>query len=76
MAVAAAVVVSAFTVWSAIWQHTLISFNVYWQVVIFAGPGAVIGGILAKSLVTYLSARKLKLFFAFWLIAIGLTETL
>ncbi|WP_448553090.1 sulfite exporter TauE/SafE family protein [Thalassotalea montiporae] len=76
MAVAAAVVVSAFTVWSAIWQHTLIIFNVYWQVVIFAGPGAVIGGILAKSLVSYLSARKLKLFFAFWLIAIGLTETL
>lgn len=76
MAVAAAVVVSAFTVWSAIWQHTLVSFNVYWQVVIFAGPGAVIGGILAKSLVTYLSARKLKLFFAFWLIAIGLTEVI
>ena len=74
MAVAAAVVVSAFTVWAAIWQHTLVSFNVYWQVVLFAGPGAIIGGILAKSLVTYLSARKLKLFFAFWLIAIGLTE--
>ncbi|WP_448212877.1 sulfite exporter TauE/SafE family protein [Colwellia sp. MEBiC06753] len=71
MAVAAAVVVSALTVWAAIWQHTLVNFSVYWQVVIFAGPGAVIGGILAKSLVTYLSARKLKLFFAFWLLIIG-----
>lgn len=71
MAVAAAVVVSALTVWSAIWQHTLVSFSVYWQVVVFAGPGAVIGGIVAKSLVTYLSARKLKLFFAFWLVVIG-----
>ena len=71
MAVAAAVIVSAFSVWSAIWQHTLMSFNVYWQVVIFAGPGAVVGGILAKTLVSYLSARKLKLFFAFWLVIIG-----
>jgi uncharacterized membrane protein YfcA len=71
MAVAIAVVVSAFTVWAAIWQHTLIEFNVVWPVVVFAGPGAVIGGISAKYLVGYLSARKLKLFFAFWLIVIG-----
>lgn len=72
MAVAAAVIVSAFTVWAAIWQHTLIQFEVYWQVVLFAGPGAVLGGIFAKTLVTHLSATKLKLFFAFWLLIIGL----
>ncbi|MEW6989258.1 sulfite exporter TauE/SafE family protein [Colwelliaceae bacterium 6441] len=72
MAVAAAVIVSALTVWAAIWQHTLVSFQVYWQVVIFAGPGAVLGGIFAKTLVTYLSATRLKLFFAFWLLVIGL----
>ncbi|MFB0980070.1 MAG: sulfite exporter TauE/SafE family protein [Alteromonadaceae bacterium] len=72
MAVAAAVIVSAFTVWSAIWQHTIIHFEVYWQVVLFAGPGAVIGGIFAKTLVTHLSATKLKLFFALWLLIIGL----
>jgi len=71
MSVAVAVVVSAFTVWAGIWQHTLIEFNVVWPVVIFAGPGAVIGGIAAKYLVSYLSARKLKLFFAFWLLVIG-----
>jgi len=71
MAVAAAVIVSAITVWSAIWQHTLVSFQVYWQVAIFAGPGAVLGGIFAKTLVTYLSATRLKLFFAFWLLVIG-----
>ncbi len=71
MAVAAAVIVSAFTVWSAIWQHTLINFNVIWQVAIFAGPGAVLGGIFAKTLVTHLSATRLKLFFAFWLLVIG-----
>lgn len=72
MAVSAAVIVSAFTVWAAIWQHTLIEFEVYWQVVLFAGPGAVLGGVFAKTLVTHLSATKLKLFFAFWLIIIGL----
>ncbi len=72
MAVAAAVVVSAFTVWAAIWQHTLISFNLYWQVVVFAGPGAVLGGIFAKTLVSYLSATRLKLFFACWLLMIGI----
>ena len=72
MAVAAAVIVSAFLVWSGIWQHTLVSFQVYWQVAIFAGPGALLGGIFAKTLVTYLSATRLKLFFAFWLLVIGL----
>lgn len=72
MAVAAAVIVSAFTVWAAIGQHTLVSFQVYWQVAIFAGPGAVLGGIFAKTLVTHLSATRLKLFFAFWLLVIGM----
>ncbi|MGJ8692475.1 MAG: sulfite exporter TauE/SafE family protein [Thalassotalea sp.] len=71
MAVAAAVVVSAVTVWSAIWQHTLVEFNVYWQVVLFAGPGAILGGVIAKTLVTHLSARRLKVFFAFWLVVTG-----
>lgn len=71
MAVAAAVIVSAFTVWSAIYHHTVTSFQVFWQVVIFAGPGAVLGGIFAKTLVAYLSATRLKLFFAFWLLVIG-----
>lgn len=71
MAVSAAVIVSAFTVWVGIWQHTLINFQVYWQVVLFAGPAAVLGGIFAKTLVTYLSATRLKLFFAFWLLFSG-----
>jgi uncharacterized membrane protein YfcA len=68
MAVAAAVIVSAFTVWLAITQ---VNSEVYWQVVMFAGPGAVLGGIFAKTLVTHLSATKLKLFFACWLLISG-----
>lgn len=68
MAVAAAVVVSAISVWSAIGH---LHREVYWQVVLFAGPGAVLGGIFAKTLVTHLSATKLKLFFASWLLLSG-----
>lgn len=71
MAVAVAVIVSAITVWAAIWQHTLIEFNVYWQVVLFAGPGAILGGVLAKVIVAKMSAKRLKIFFAFWLLVIG-----
>lgn len=70
--IATAVVISAITVWAGIWQHLLIDFQVYWQVVIFAGPGAVIGGVLAKVLVNKMSVIKLKLFFAFWLFVIGI----
>lgn len=72
MAVSVAVVISAITVWAGIWQHTLIDFQVYWQVVLFAGPGAILGGVFAKTLVTLLSATRLKLFFALWLLVIGL----
>jgi uncharacterized membrane protein YfcA len=68
MAVAAAVIVSAITVWSAIGQ---VNKDVYWQVVIFAGPGAVLGGIFAKTLVMHMSAIKLKVFFACWLLISG-----
>ncbi|HBY85302.1 MAG TPA: sulfite exporter TauE/SafE family protein [Colwellia sp.] len=68
MAVAAAVIVSAISVWTAIAQ---VSSDVYWQVVLFAGPGAVLGGIFAKTLVTHLSATKLKVFFACWLLLSG-----
>jgi uncharacterized membrane protein YfcA len=68
MAVAAAVIVSAISVWAAIAQ---VSHDVYWQVVLFAGPGAVLGGVFAKTLVTHLSATKLKLFFASWLLISG-----
>ena len=68
MAVAAAVIVSAITVWTAIVE---VNNDVYWQVVLFAGPGAVLGGIFAKTVVTHLSATKLKLFFACWLLLSG-----
>ncbi len=68
MAVAAAVIVSAISVWIAIGQ---VKDDVYCQVVYFAGPSAVLGGIFAKTLVTHMSATRLKLFFALWLLITG-----
>ena len=71
LAVAAAVVVSAITVWAAAFEQLWLDSQAYWQVLLFAGPGAVIGGIVAKTIVSWLSARNLKLFFAGWLLVIG-----
>lgn len=74
MAVAAAVVISAITVWSAAPQHFLLNSDANWQVLAFAGPGAIIGGILARNLVGHFSARRLKIFFGIWLLIIGLAS--
>jgi uncharacterized membrane protein YfcA len=68
MAVGAAVIVSAISVWTAITQ---VNSDIYWQVLLFAGPGAVLGGVFARTVVTHLSAIKLKLFFACWLLVSG-----
>lgn len=75
MAVAAAVIVSALTVWSAAPQHFIREPNAYWQVIVFAGPGAILGGIFAKTLVTWLSARKLKVFFGCWVLIMGIASS-
>tara|TARA_B100000809_G_scaffold256093_1_gene295569 strand:+ start:1135 stop:2079 length:945 start_codon:yes stop_codon:yes gene_type:complete len=75
MAVASAVVVSALVVWSAALEHFWLNPKAYWQVLLFAGPGAVIGGIFAKTLVSWLSARKLKIFFATWVLVVGVVTS-
>ena len=73
-AIAAAVILSALTVWAGIVFHILITQAVYWPVVLFAGAGAIIGGILAKQLVLYFSVKNLKLFFAGWIFILGITS--
>ena len=74
LAIAAAVIVSALTVWGGIIFHLLITQAIYWPVVFFAGAGAIVGGILAKKLVLYFSAKNLKLFFAGWIFILGITS--
>lgn len=73
LAIACAVILSAFTVWGGIVFHLFFSQAIYWPIVFFAGAGAIIGGILAKRLVLYFSARNLKLFFAGWILIMGLS---
>jgi len=73
--VAVAVIVSAITVWSAIPYH-LIEPNIYWNIVIFAGPGAVVGGIIARYLALAISPKKLKTLFSVWVFLIGIAHFL
>jgi uncharacterized membrane protein YfcA len=72
-AIALAVILSAFTVWSAIFHHLFISQAIYWHVLLFAGAGAIVGGTVAKRVVLYFSVVKLKLFFATWVLIMGIT---
>jgi uncharacterized protein len=51
LSIASAVILSAFTVWSALPYHAFISESVVWQVVLFAGAGAIVGGTIAKFVV-------------------------
>ncbi|QLE84664.1 MULTISPECIES: sulfite exporter TauE/SafE family protein [Shewanella] len=72
LAVAVGVMVTAITVWSVSPIHLNPSSDAYFNIVLFAGPGAILGGILAKKLALYLPVRSLKLFFAFWIIISGI----
>ena len=71
-AIAVAVILSALSVWSAVIYHVFISQAVYWQIVIFAGAGAITGGLIAKHVVLFFSPIKLKIFFATWVLVMGL----
>lgn len=73
-AIACAVILSAFSVWSGVVFHLLVTEKVYWFVVVFAGLGAVIGGSVARYVVLYFSATRLKLFFASWVFLIGVAS--
>lgn len=75
LAIAVAVVLSAGTVWSGIGYH-IYENNIYWNVLYFAGPGAVIGAVLAKRLATSIPVFQLKMFFAIWVLTAGSVELL
>lgn len=71
MAIALAVILSACSVWGAITYHLVISQAIIVQIVLFAGAGAVIGGIVAKRVVLAFSPTRLKLFFGAWVLVMG-----
>lgn len=72
LAIGAAVIISAATVWGAIAHAALVSAAVNWSVVVFAGAGAVIGGRLARYVVLFFSPRQVKVFFAIWVMLLGI----
>ena len=74
LSIASAVILSAFTVWSALPYHAFISESVVWQVVLFAGAGAIVGGTIAKFVVLAFSVQRLKLFFGIWVLILGVTS--
>lgn len=74
MSVAAAVCVSAISVWSAISYHVMAE-AVVWQVLLFAGPAAVIGGTVARYLAIWMPPKTLKIFFSCWVLFMGLVTS-
>ncbi len=72
MSIAVAVILTAFTVWAAIPHHVINTLAIDWSVVMFAGMGAIVGGMVAKYVVLAFSPVKLKLFFASWVMVMGL----
>ncbi|WP_251260712.1 sulfite exporter TauE/SafE family protein [Echinimonas agarilytica] len=71
LAIAAAVIVSAITVWSGLYHHIWEQPHVVWPVVLFAGPAAVLGGIAAKTIVGLFHVRTVKLFFGGYVLISG-----
>lgn len=71
MSVAAAVIVTVFTVWSAAIEHLILGDSVVWTVVLFAGPGAIVGGILARAIAGMISTKTLKVVLGAWIFFMG-----
>ena len=72
MAIASAVILTAFTVWGACFYHLVQTQAIYFNIVFFAGAGAVAGGILARRVVLAFKPAHLKIFFGSWVLVMGL----
>ncbi len=70
--VCVAVTISSLTVLSGIPYHLLVSTAVYWEILLFAAPAAILGGSVARLLAERLGPVRLKVFFAAWILATGL----
>jgi len=74
VSVAAAVCVSALSVWAAI-AHHVVADNVVWEVLLFAGPAAVLGGTIARYIAVWMPPRTLKIFFSGWVLFMGVVTS-
>lgn len=71
VAITVGVCMSSLAVLTAAYQHIAILDSVSWNIVLFAGPGAIIGGSIAYLFSQKLGAKRLKLVFGVWIIATG-----
>ncbi|MBU3023339.1 sulfite exporter TauE/SafE family protein [Aestuariibacter sp. A3R04] len=76
MSIASAVILSAFSVWAGVIYHAFIAYSVVWEVVLFAGAGAIVGGRLARYVVLAFSPATVKVFFALWVLVLGVISLL
>jgi uncharacterized membrane protein YfcA len=72
VAISMGVVVTAISVLSAAYYHVSVIDSVNWSIILFAVPGAIIGGTLAYLLSEKLGPIRLKIFFSIWIILTGL----
>ncbi len=72
LAVAMGVFVSAVAVLTGVIYHIVVTQSVVWEVFLFAGQAALIGGFIARYLTLWLGGFKLKLFFAVWIFLSGI----
>lgn len=72
ISVCIAVCISSMSVLSGLPYHLFITGSIYWEILLFAAPAAIIGGSIARYLAERLGATRLKIFFATWILATGL----
>ena len=72
MAVSTGGCLSSISVLAAAPYHIAQS-NPVWEIVLFAAPAAIIGGTIARFLSFRLGPVRLKIFFATWVLATGLS---
>lgn len=67
-AIGVAVSISAISVWVGVQYYLWVQPTINIQVLLFAAPAAIIGGSVAKRVVSYFSPVQLKIFIASWIL--------
>jgi len=75
VAVCIAVCISSMSVLSGVIYHLFVTPSISWQILLFAAPGAMIGGYFARYLAERLGPVRLKIFFATWILVTGVAMT-
>ena len=72
ISVCVAVCISSLTVLSGVIYHLFITDSIVWEILLFAAPGAIAGGTVARLLAERLGPMRLKVFFAAWILSTGI----